>query len=376
MSADQPTDPQTMPATDEPPAAKPTRRAALFLFGFIILLIVLHLIGDRLTPYSNQGRIHAYVIGIAPEVGGTVETIQVRNNQLVKRGQPLFTLGPEQYDIAAQKARADLSATVRELAGADEAIKVAQAGLVAAQAGYARALADSDRSERIYKEDPGAISVRQVEMARATAAQSHAQVVAAVAQIEQAQQARGEVGDNNDRLVAARSALEKAQLDVTRTTVRAPGDGLITDLRTDRGYFAGPGTPVMTFIAVHDGWATIDMTENNLGHVRPGDPAEVTLDVMPGSVLHGHVRSIGYGVSTSGTAAPGQLPDIQNNRDWLRQPQRFPVIIDFDRAELERVAGLREGGQAAAIIYTGSYPIMNALGWLYIRLMTILSYAY
>jgi multidrug resistance efflux pump len=88
------------------------------------------------------------------------------------------------------------------------------------------------------------------------------------------------------------------------------------------------------------------------------------------------VRSVGYGVSSPGTAAPGALPDIQNDRDWLRQAQRFPVIIDFDRSELERVHGVREGGQAAAIVYTGDHPIMNALGWLYIRLMSWLSYVY
>jgi multidrug resistance efflux pump len=255
-------------------------------------------------------------------------------------------------------------------------ITVALANLAVAQAELVKDAQESARYDRIYREDPGALSVRRLEVARASRTQSEARVRAAAAQVEQARAARGDNGDANDRLIAARSALERANLDLGRTTVVAPGDGLVTDLKTDIGTMAGAGNGVMTFIAVHDGWVTADLTENNIGLVVPGQKVECVLDAFPGTILTGRVRSLGYGVASGGKSQPGSLPDVQNNRDFLRQAQRFPVIIEFDRDQLASLRGLREGGQAEVIIYTGDHPVMNALGRLYIRIMGYLSYAY
>ncbi len=358
------------------PAAKATRWGVLGVVALIFLLLVLHLVGDRLTPFTDQARAHAYVVPIAPEVTGLVQQVYVKNNQLVRPGQPLFTLSRNTYEIALEKAEADMSATRRDLNAASAGVDVAVANLAAARANLTRVTLDAQRNERILAEDPGAISLRRVELARAMQAQGVSQEVAAEAQVAQAREARGDTGPLNDRLLAAQTALDKAQLDLKRTTVFAPGDGVVTDLRTDTGQFAGPGSPIMTFIAIHDGWVTADMTENNLGRMTVGAPAEVVFDVAPGKVVKGRVRSIGYGVSGGAKPAPGALPDVQNSRDWLRQAQRFPVIIEFDRADLARLNGLREGGQAEVIVYTGDHPIMNALGRLYIRLMGLLAYAY
>ncbi len=357
-------------------AARSTRLAVFALGGIIVLLLALHLVGDRLTPYSSQGRVHANVVAIAPESAGPITRDQVRNNQLVRRGDALFSIARDSYDIAAGKARADISAVGRDLAASDAGIVLAQAGVDAARAGLLRAEQDAARSERIHAEDSGAISVRRLELARASLAESRAQLVSAEARREQSRQARGQSGADNDRLIAAQSDLAKAELDLQRTTVRAPGAGLITDLRVDVGQVAGAGSPVMTFISFSDGWVTVDMTENNLGNMQPGDAADVVFDVVPGRVLRGRVRSIGYGVSAGPKTAPGGLPDVQSSRDWLRQAQRFPVIIELDRAELARIPGLREGGQAEALVYTGAHPVMNTLGALYIRGMSLLSYAY
>jgi multidrug resistance efflux pump len=118
------------------------------------------------------------------------------------------------------------------------------------------------------------------------------------------------------------------------------------------------------------------MTENNLGNIDPGDAVAIVLDVMPGEVLKGRVRSVGGGVGTGQQSPPGSLPTIQNNRDWLRQAQRIPVAIEFDAAELSRLQGVRIGGQAEVLVYTGNNPVMNVLGAAYIRLMSWLSYLY
>jgi multidrug resistance efflux pump len=119
------------------------------------------------------------------------------------------------------------------------------------------------------------------------------------------------------------------------------------------------------------------MTENNLGHIQPGNPAAIVLDVMPGEVLKGRVRSVGGGVSDgSKPAKPGDLPTIDNSRDWLRQSQRFPVAVEFDPSEHERLRGVRIGGQADVLIYTGDHRLMNWLGRFFISLSSYLSYLY
>ena len=156
----------------------------------------------------------------------------------------------------------------------------------------------------------------------------------------------------------------------------APARGLVTDLRTDVGRFAQVGAPAMILIVIHDLWINADMTENNLGNVNPGDEVAIVLDVMPGEVLKGRIRSVGRGVGSGEQAQPGTLPTIENSRDWLRQAQRFPVAVEFDPSELERLRGVRLGGQADVLVYTGDHVLMNWLAGVFIRLMSYLSYLY
>jgi multidrug resistance efflux pump len=94
-------------------------------------------------------------------------------------------------------------------------------------------------------------------------------------------------------------------------------------------------------------------------------------------VFSGKVRSIGRGVSTSQAPPAGTLPSISNNRDWLRQSQRFPVVIEFDQEQVLQLQGyVRIGGQAEVMVYTQESGFLNILGKVYIRLMSWFSYAY
>ncbi len=171
--------------------------------------------------------------------------------------------------------------------------------------------------------------------------------------------------------------MDKARLDLEHTLVKSSSAGIITDLRTDTGHFANAGKPVMTLISIHDVWIDAEFTENNLGHMKVGEPAELVIDVLPGKVFSGKVRSIGLGVSTSQPPPAGTLPSITNNRDWLRQAQRFPVVIEFDLQQINQLRHyIRIGGQAEVIVYTKGHAMLNTLGWLYIRLMSWFSYAY
>lgn len=367
---------QPTPSAPPTPAGKGSRVATQLLLALIGLSLLWYFAADRLTPYSSQARVQAFVVPIAAQVSGQVQQVLVKNNDDVAQGQPLFEIDPSQYQIALQRARSDYDSVLRSVNAASAGVTAAEASLQAARANRLKAEQDANRQERLYAEDPGAISVRRLEVARATRVQAQSQVKAAEASLIQAKEAAGNSGDKNSQLMSARSAIEKAELDLAHTRVLAPSRGLVTDLRTDVGQFVSAGAPAMTLIAIHDVWISADMTENNLGNLAPGDEVAIVLDVMPGQVFKGRIRSLGNGVSAGNQTAAGSLPTVQNNRDWLRQAQRFPVAIEFDKEELARLQGIRVGGQAEVLVYSGDNWLMNGLGALFIRLMSLLSYLY
>ncbi|MGK4475141.1 HlyD family secretion protein [Aeromonas molluscorum] len=364
------------PPAPSPQPGKGSRIGTLLLLALIGISLLWYFTADRLTPYSSQARVQAFVVPIAAQVSGQVQKVLVKNNEDVTLGQPLFEIDPSQYQIALQRARSDYDSVLRSVNAAGAGVIAAEASLQAAKANRLKAEQDANRQERLYAEDPGAISVRRLEVTRATRVQAQSQVKAAEASLIQAKEAAGNRGDNNSQLISARSAIEKAELDLSHTQVLAPSRGLVTDLRTDAGQFTSAGAPAMTLIAIHDVWVSADMTENNLGNLAPGNEVAIVLDVMPGRVLKGKVRSLGNGVSSGSQSAAGSLPTVQNNRDWLRQAQRFPVAIEFEQGELKGIQGIRVGGQAEVLVYSGDNWLMNGLGTGFIRLMSLLSYLY
>jgi multidrug resistance efflux pump len=365
------------PEIDAQPAAdKSVQRGTLGLLLLIGFSLVWYLFADRYTPYSSQARVQAFVVPVAPEVAGRIKRVLVKNNQQVVAGQPLFELDDSQYRIALAKARSDYDTALDSINAASAGVANAEANLRVARAGLLKASQDASRQEKLYQEDPGAISVRRLEIARATLEESRGRVEAAQAQVRQAREQEGGPLQSNAKLLSAQQAVDKAKLDMKNAVLRAPGNGLVTDLRTDVGQFAAAGSPLLTLIVVHDLWINADMTENNLSQIQPGNPVEVALDALPGQVFKGKVRSIGRGVS-SGESTQGGLPTIQNNGDWLRQSQRFPVAIEFEPQALkDDISRARVGGQADVIIYSGDNLFLNFLSHGYIRLMSWLSFAY
>ncbi len=366
------------PAEPGAAAASSVKKGTLVVLVLILLSLAWYLFSDRFTPYTTQARVQGYVVGVAPKVAGLVTRVWVKNNQEVEQGQPLFEIDSSQYKIALDKAQSELERAQRQVDAGSAGVESARASLRAAMANELKAKQDLTRLERLHKEDPGTISVRRLEVSRASLDQARAQVSAAEAEIQRAIENKGgEEDENNAILKSALAALDKARLDLTNTVVRASSSGVVTDLRTDVGQYAGTGNPVMTLVAIHDVWINAEFTENNLGHLRVGSPVEILFDVLPGRVFDGRVRSIGLGISAGQNPPPGTLPTIQNSRDWLRQSQRFPVVVEFDVDQHEALARqLRVGGQASVIAYTEGHGFLQLLGELYIRLMSWLSYAY
>jgi multidrug resistance efflux pump len=353
----------------------PVRKWTLIVIGACVVLMFWYLVSDRITPYSNQARVHALVVPVAAEVSGTVTSVAVSNNEFVSAGQELFRVDTNKYRLAVETALANLQ-SARQATGASMAgIGAARASVAAARAGMVRAEQDAVRLRRIKDEDPGAISDRRMEQADSALTVAQSQLAASQANLEKAIQDLGEAGEQNSRILQAQAALEQAELDLARTTVRAPDDGLVTDVRVDNGNFASAGAPLMTFIGIENIWIRADFTENNLGNIEPGDRVEILFDSLPGKIMSGRVRGTGFGVSVD-TTPLGSLPTVDNNRQWLRDAQRFPVDIEFQLNDRDQRQGVRVGAQVSVIVYTGDNWLFNVVGKVYIRVASLLTYAF
>ncbi len=353
----------------------PVRKWTLIVLGACVVLMIWYLRSDRVTPYTNQARVHALVVPIAAQVSGIITDVAIANNEYVSADQELFRIDRNQYQLAVETAQANLQ-SARQATGASTAnVDAARASVAAADAGLVRARQDAVRLRRIKEEDPGAISERRLEQAESALAVGQSQLAVSQANVEKAIQDLGEAGDENSRILQAQAALDQAQLDLSRTTVRAPDNGLLTDVRVDRGNFASAGAPLMTFIAIHNIWVQADFTENNLGHVDPGDRVEIVFDSMPGRVISGRVRGTGFGVALN-SAPLGKLPTIENDRKWLRDAQRITLMVEFQLEDRGERLGIRVGSQASVIVYTGDNWLFNFVGKIYIRFASLLTYAF
>lgn len=354
----------------------PVKKWTIIILIVCAALLVWYLRSDRVTPMSSQAKVHALVVPIAPEVSGTMTRVSVSNNQLVEAGQELFQIDAERYEYAVQTAQAALDQAYSGQGAAGANVDAARAALESAKANAERSRLDAERMRRIREQDPGAISQRRLESAEASYLLAQGNVEAAEAGLAAAIQQLGKPGDQNAMVQQARAALDSANLNLERATVRAPELGVVTGVQLDKGNFAGAGHAQMTFIATHNIWIQADFKENNLGNIDPGDDVDIVFDVLPGRIISGKVREIGFGVDIQNPPL-GKLPTIKNDKNWLRAAQRYPVLIEFELPlNREGKTRLKVGSQATVVVYTGTHPVFNLLARIVMRIKSILEYAY
>ncbi|HJR21930.1 MAG TPA: HlyD family secretion protein [Dongiaceae bacterium] len=371
-----PTSPADVPAHVAATGARaksrnPLRRWVAIVLCLIALVFAYSLMADRLTPYTPQGVVQAFVVGIAPEVPGRVSEVNAADNQKTEAGAVLFRVDPEPYQIAVEKAEADVAAAGQSIGANTAGVTAAQARVAETHANLENAVEQTARTLELVKK--GVFAKAKGDEAKAQRDAAKAQARQAEAELRQAQESLGPQGADNPQLRAATAVLAKAQRDLVHTAVLAPTDGLVTNLQLTLGQFVPAGQPVMTFIDGRSYWIVASLRENSLEHVQPGAPVEIVFDVLPGQIFTGRVESIGWGVSNSNSGQMGGLPTIKNQTGWIRDPQRFPVRIELDAEGY--VPGLRHGSQANVIIYTGDNSIANWLGAAFIRLVSVLTYA-
>ncbi|MBM9514394.1 HlyD family secretion protein [Desulfogranum marinum] len=342
------------------------------IVGLCVLIFCLHILADKYTPYTSNGRIEAFVVPIVPQVSGPLTSVNVVHNQFVTEGQVLAVVDTAKYELAVRRAQADLQLATQTSEADIAAVTTAQARVAEAEANLRNAQVKGQRIIKLSKQ--GAASLSRADDARSRIEASKAKLASARSELEKAKSHLGETGEDNAKVRSALTALETAQLDLKRSTLRAPSDGIITNLTVDVGHYAATGAPVMTFLATKFVWIQADMRENSLLNIKKDDPVELVLDAAPGHIFKGKVLSVGYGVSDNAGNTLGGLTTVQPSQGWLRQAQHMPVLIAFTDGSAKEFK--RMGGQVNVIVYTSNKPVLNTLGRFWIRMISFLSHAY
>jgi len=361
------------PAPPPAPPANPARKIFVIAIALLFGVIAFKVIADRLTPYTAQAAVDAPLAQIAPQVAGQVIRIDVVDNARVKKGQLLFEIDPEPFQIAERTAEANLEAAL-------QAATVSELDI-----DYANADLDKQRVDNATSRELGAIvldlaakkavSETSAIRARSDMKVTHANVVRAEVELQRAKERLGKTGNDNAKVRQAMAALEAARLDLRNTRVLAPNDGVITNLQLRPGQFVNRGAPLLSFIAGGPRWVTAAMRENQLGNIRAGDKALVVYDELPGHVFKAHVESLGWGVAQGSDTPTGQLPDISAPSGWLREPQRFPVRVVIDPVGKDDLQpNARSGAYANVVVLTGHAGLFNPLARVWIRVVSWLSY--
>ena len=355
----------------DPPKSGVKKWTALVLV-ICLTLLLLHILFDKFAPYTSDARIEAFIVPIVPQVSGTLTEVNVTNNQLVKEDQVLAVVDSSKYELAVEQAQVNLQLATQTSDVDVSAVASAQAKVAEAEANLSNAEVKGQRIIRLAEK--GAASQSRADDARSKIEASKARLESARSELEKAQNKLGGTGRDNANVQQALVELDNAQLDLYRSTIRAPSDGIITNLLVDIGHFAATGKPIMTFISIRDVWVQADLRENALINIKPGNQVELVLDAAPGRVFQGEVMSVGYGVADSGRDNMGGLATVKPTQGWLRQPQHIPVLIKFSDEEAR--GSMRVGGQINAQIYTDGRPIMKSIGKVWIRIISFLSHLY
>lgn len=364
------TAPEPSPPARTGSAPNPVRRLTLIVIAIGAVLFFYGIAADRVTPYTSQALLQAYLVKIAPEVGGRVIEVGVGTDQRVEAGTVLFRVEPDQYVLAVRRAEAQLETIGQSLGASTAGVATAQAKVVEAVAKRENTRDQTSRTFELVKK--GIYPEARRTQAQAAVDSAEAVVVQAESELEKARQTLGPSGADNPQIREAMTVVAQANLDLQRATVRAPSEGGVTNLSLATGQVLSKGEAAMTYIDIREVWIEAAFREISLERIRVGDPVEIVLDIFPGRIFSGRVSAIGYGVGNRDVDARTGLPSPRTQSGWIRPSQPMPVRIEFDPQT--RPANMRVGSQASVMVYPGTNPIMNALGTVRMWLVAVLAY--
>ena len=288
---------------------------------------------------TDNAYIQQDMVSVSSEVTGRIISVDVAENQKVKAGDLLFKIDPEPYKIALAQANAAMANAQVEVATLKSNYAGTGADISAARDRISAAQEDYDRQAELMKRGfttKARLQDSQHELEQARAALQNAQAQAAEARARLSSGAA--VPGETPAIAAAKVQHDKALLDLKRTEVRAPFDGIVS--QTDRlqvGQMMMAGLPAVTLVADGKSWIQANFKETDLDDMKVGQPAEISFDAYPEVHLKGHVQSIGAGTGSEFSILPAQ----NANGNWVKVTQRVPVRIAIDsKSARPLIAGL------------------------------------
>ncbi len=319
------------PAAAEAPAparkpAQPRRKHLKWVIAAVVVVIAagagLHYWREgQLYVSTDNGYVQANQAEIAAQVNGPIAKVYVRDQQAVKAGEALFDIDPRNYELALAKAQAQLELARQSASQEGAGIASAEAVLAQRRAEAENARSSNLRTQQLVKS--GFLSPSGGEAARTQVMTADAAVKAAEANVAQAKSALGRGGEDNAAVQAATAALNQAQLDLQRTHVVAPTDGVVANFSLQPGSTVMPGVPLFSVISGKDFWVDANFKETELKDIRPGQSAVIKVDMYPDHPFQGVVESLSGG---SG-AAFSLLPPQNATGNWVKVTQRVPVRV-------------------------------------------------
>ncbi|GIX15277.1 MAG: hemolysin D [Paracoccaceae bacterium] len=295
--------------------------AALAIVAAIAAGMVWYWRYSSLHPSTQDAYLQANVLDIAAQVTGTVAAVEVAEHQHVAAGDVLFRIDDRDYRLAVRQAQASVAEIAARQASYDSQTQAAEAAVSSARTAKETADAALERAKRLFAD--GTVSQASLDQATSAAAQAASTLQGALAQLAQAQAAQAA---NRAALAAAQAALEIARLNLERTVVRAPAAGWVANVELVKGAVVTAYAPLFALVESGAWWITANFKETDLARLRPGQPATITVDMLPGVTLSGKVQSIGPGSGSTFSL----LPPENASGNWVKVTQRFPVRIALD----------------------------------------------
>jgi membrane fusion protein (multidrug efflux system) len=277
--------------------------------------------GDSVS--TDDAFVKQDIVSVSAQVNGPIAQVLVKNGDQVKRGDVLFRIDPQPYQVALEQAQAQLAAAQlqttqlrTQAAGTGADIVGEQANLKIKQNALARqqALLKQGFTTRADYED----ALNQVKTAEQDVADAKARAANAHAALAPGEQ---------PQIAQAKAAVDKARLDLERTTVRAPMDGVVENAdNLQVGQMAVTGLGMLSLVHSKSAWVEANFKEKDVGRMVPGQRAKIEVDAYPDQEFDAHVESVGAGTGSEFSLLPAQ----NANGNWVKVTQRVPVRIAFD----------------------------------------------
>jgi membrane fusion protein (multidrug efflux system) len=281
---------------------------------------------------TDDAYVDAPLAEITPQIDGTIGQVLVSDTQHVKSGDLLVRLDPADADLAVQQAQAAYEQARRRVEQYFANVIAAEALVAGKQSNLRRA--ETALRRRTSVSETGAVSAEEI--STANNALDAAKSELSIAEQQLAAQRTLTHGDDiahNPEVLAAKAALDRALLDLERTKIRAPVDGVVASRHAQIGQRVKVGSSLMNVVPLMDAHVDANFKEVQLQHIRPGQKVSLTSDLYGANVVfHGRVEGLGGGTGSAFAVIPAQ----NATGNWIKVVQRLPVRIALDREELAR----------------------------------------